>query len=140
MHSIIHARSPLRCASGPIGQRIDCLYHTSYIHLMSYRVEYFNEAVEAEVMEWPAGILASFIRIAERIVEHGPNLGLPYTRAMGDGLFEIRAKGQEGIGRALFCTVVGKRIVILHGFIKKTEQTPQRALDAARRRMKEIRS
>lgn len=107
---------------------------------MSYRVEYFNEAVEAEVMEWPAGILASFIRIAERIVEHGPNLGLPYTRAMGDGLFEIRAKGQEGIGRALFCTVVGKRIVILHGFINKTEQTPQRTLDAARRRMKEIRS
>ena len=42
---------------------------------------------------------------------------------MGDGLFEIRAKGQEGIGRALFCTVVGKRIVILHGFIKKTEKT-----------------
>ena len=68
-----------------------------------------------------------------------PNLGMPYTRAMGDGLFEIRAKGQEGIGRALFCTVVGKRIVILHGFIKKTEQTPQRALDTARRRMKEVR-
>ena len=66
-------------------------------------------------------------------------LANPYTRAMGDGLFEIRAKGQEGIGRALFCTVVGKRIVILHGFIKKTEQTPQRALDTARRRMKEVR-
>ena len=48
-------------------------------------------------------------------------------------------KGQEGIGRALFCTVVGKRVVILHGFIKKTEQTPQRALDTARRRMKEVR-
>ena len=88
---------------------------------------------------WPGGILASFTRIAERITEHGPNLGMPYTRAMGDGLFEIRAKGQEGIGRALFCTVVGKRIVILHGFIKKTEQTPQRALDTARRRMKEVR-
>lgn len=64
---------------------------------------------------------------------------MPYTCAMGDGLFEIRAKGQEGIGRALFSTVVGKRIFILHGFIKKTEQTPQRALDTARRRMKEVR-
>lgn len=106
---------------------------------MSYRIEFFNEAVEAELMEWPGGILASFTRIAERITEHGPNLGMPYTRAMGDGLFEIRAKGQEGIRRALFCTVVGKRIVILHGFITKTEQTPQRALDTARRRMKEVR-
>ena len=106
---------------------------------MGYRIEFFNEAVEAEVMAWPGGILASFTRIAERITEHGPNLGMPYTRAMGDGLFEIRAKGQEGIGRALFCTVVGKRIVILHGFIKKTEQTPRRAWDTARRRMKEVR-
>ena len=107
---------------------------------MSYRIEFFNEEVQADVLGWPAGIRASFTRIAERMMEHGPNLGLPYTRAMGDGLFEIRAKGQEGIGRALFCTVVGKRIVILHGFIKKTEQTPARALDAARRRMKEVRS
>lgn len=106
---------------------------------MSYRIEFFSEIVKNEIMEWPGGILASFTRIAERITEHGPNLGMPYTRAMGDGLFEIRAKGHEGIGRALFCTVVGKRIVILHGFIKKTEQTPPRALDAARRRMKEIR-
>ncbi len=106
---------------------------------MSYRIEFFNEGVAAEVMGWPAGIRASFSRIAERMVEHGPNLGLPYTRAMGDGLFEIRAKGQEGIGRALFCTVVGKRVVVLHGFIKKTEQTPLRALDTARRRMKEVR-
>ena len=51
---------------------------------MSYRIAFFNEAVEAEVMEWPGGILASFTRIAERITEHGPNLGMPYTRAMGD--------------------------------------------------------
>ena len=46
---------------------------------MGYRIEFFNEAVEAEVMEWPGGILASFTRIAERITEHGPNLGMPYT-------------------------------------------------------------
>ncbi len=106
---------------------------------MNYRIEFFSDAVKAEVMKWPAGLLASFTRIAELIAEHGPNLGMPYTRAMGEGLFEIRAKAQEGIGRALFCTVVGKRVVILHGFIKKTEQTPRRALDTARRRMKEVR-
>ena len=34
---------------------------------MSYRIEFFNEAVQAEVTEWPGGILASFTRIAERI-------------------------------------------------------------------------
>jgi hypothetical protein len=41
------------------------------------------------------------------IKEIGPNLGMPYTRPMGDGLFEIRAKGKEGIGRSLLCTVKG---------------------------------
>ena len=72
------------------------------------------------------------------MVEHGANLGLPYTKAMGGGLFEIRAKGQEGIGRAFFCTLVGQRIVILHSFIKKTDKTPKRELDIAKQRMKEI--
>lgn len=73
------------------------------------------------------------------MTDTGPNLGMPYTRAMGDGLFEIRANGQEGIGRAMFCTLVGRRVVVLHGFIKKTEQTPAKDLDTARRRMKEVR-
>ncbi len=63
---------------------------------------------------------------------------MPHTRAMGGGLFEIRAKGREGIGRAFYCTVIGQRIVILHAFTKKTDQTPQRELDIARTRMKEV--
>lgn len=105
---------------------------------MAYQIEFFNDAVQAEILGWPVGIRASFTRIAERMVEHGPNLGMPYTRAMGNGLFEIRAKGNEGIGRALFCTVVDRRVVILHGFIKKTEQTPAKELRTARQRMKEV--
>jgi phage-related protein len=106
---------------------------------MTCTIEFFNESVRDEILGWPAGIRASFTRIAERMAEHGPNLGMPYTRAMGDGLFEIRAKGQEGIGRALFCTQIGCRVVVLHGFIKKTEQTPTKAMEIARRRMKEVR-
>ena len=68
----------------------------------------------------------------------GPNLGKPYTAAMGEGLFEIRAKGKEGIGRSLFCTIKGHEIVILHSFIKKTQKTPQQALALARKRMKDV--
>jgi phage-related protein len=70
--------------------------------------------------------------------EHGPNLGMPHTRAMGDGLFEIRALGPEGIGRAFFCTLIGGRIVILHGFIKKTAKTPPKELSLARTRLQEV--
>jgi phage-related protein len=69
----------------------------------------------------------------------GPHLGMPFTRPMGDGLFEIRAKGKEGIGRAFFCTTVGSTIMILHAFIKKTQKTPHRDLELARRRLQEVR-
>ena len=63
---------------------------------------------------------------------------VPHTRALGDGLFEVRAKAEEGIGRAFFCALVGRRIVILHGFIKKTDKTPKRELTIARNRLKEV--
>jgi phage-related protein len=105
---------------------------------MSYALEFYSESVQDEILAWPDGIQASFTRIAEQMTEHGPNLGMPYTRAFGEGLFEIRAKGREGIGRAFFCTLVGRRVVILHGFIKKTEQTPVKELRTARQRLKEV--
>lgn len=73
-----------------------------------------------------------------RMEEFGPNLGMPHTRALGNGLFEIRAKAEEGIGRAFFCTMVGRKIVILHSFIKKTDKTPKRELDIAITRQKEV--
>lgn len=63
---------------------------------------------------------------------------MPFTRAMGKGLFEIRAKGHAGIARGLFCTISKNRIVILHAFIKKTEATPPKELDLAIKRMKEV--
>ena len=106
---------------------------------MNYQIQFFNKSVKAEIDAWPIGINASFVRIAEQIVLSGPNLGLPYTRPFGDGLFEIRARGPEGIGRAFFCCLVGCQIIILHGFIKKTQTTPIKDLKLARKRLKEIR-
>lgn len=65
---------------------------------------------------------------------------MPQSRAMGQGLFELRCKGQEGISRAFYCTVVGREIVVLHSFIKKTQETPDRDLAVARKRLKEVRN
>ena len=105
---------------------------------MPYAIVYYNAAVQASIEAWPSGISASDVRLVEQMVVSGPNLGLPYTRPFGDGLFEIRAKGAEGIGRAFFCSLVGQRVVILHGFIKKAQQTPHKELKLARRRLKEV--
>ena len=71
------------------------------------------------------------------MVDFGANLGLPHTRAMGGGLFELRLSGSEGIARVFFCVRSGKRIVLLHGFIKKTQATPQTELDKAKKLLAE---
>jgi phage-related protein len=105
---------------------------------MNYDIEFFAASVEVLIAKWPSGIFASFVRITEQMVVSGPNLGMPYTKAMGDGLFEIRARGAEGLGRAFFCCMKGRRVVILHGFIKKTQATPIKELRLAKQRMKEV--
>lgn len=105
---------------------------------MVFHLSYYNETVETEFDAWPVGLRARFRALTIRMEEYGPNLGMPHTRALGNGLFEIRAKAEEGIGRVFFCTMVGRKIVILHGFIKKTDKTPKRELDIALTRQKEV--
>jgi len=64
---------------------------------------------------------------------------LKVVRALGlQWLFEIRAKGKEGIGRAFFCMVVDRRIIILHAFIKKSQKTPVKELAIARKRLADV--
>jgi phage-related protein len=107
---------------------------------MPYTVDYFNQRVLDEVESWPVGILADYARLVELLMEFGPDLRMPHSRTMGGGLFELRPRGREGIGRALYCFVVGQQVVVLHAFVKKSQVTPQRDLDIARKRMKEVRN
>ncbi len=81
---------------------------------------------------------ARYVAYTERMKQFGANLGMPHTRAMGGGLFELRLKGADGIARVFYCVAHKRRIVMLHSFIKKTEATPKRDLEIARRRKKEI--
>ena len=105
---------------------------------MSFDIEYFHERVLAEIESWPVDVLADYARLLELLTEHGPSLRLPHSRAFGDGLFELRPRGRSGIGRAFYCFLIGKRVVVLHAFIKKTQQTPDRELKLARKRLKEL--
>ena len=107
---------------------------------MSWIVTFFNEKVREETLEFPDGILADFLHLTEIIEKFGPAIGKPYTAPMGSGLFEIRARGKEGIGRSLFCTFKGQEIIILNSFVKKTQKTPKKEIDKARKRMKELKN
>ncbi|MDP1613612.1 MAG: type II toxin-antitoxin system RelE/ParE family toxin [Sulfuritalea sp.] len=105
---------------------------------MDYTINYYSDAVQEQIMELPDTLAARYIVLTRRMIALGPNIGEPHTKAFGDGLFELRLKGAEGIARVFFCTLVGKRIVMLHSFIKKSERTPSREREVAETRMKEI--
>ena len=105
---------------------------------MTWTITYYSETVQNSVIGLPKGFLARYIRYTDRMEIYGPDLGLPHTRSMGDGLFELRLKSAEGIARVFYCTLIGRNIVMLHQFIKKTEKTPRKEMDIARKRMKEL--
>ena len=105
---------------------------------MIWRLSFYSVELQEEILGLPAGFVARFLRYAERMEAYGPDLGMPHTRAMGDGLFELRLKAAEGIARVFYCTLVGRRVVMLHQFVKKSEKTPRRELMIGRSRMKEV--
>lgn len=105
---------------------------------MNWAITYYGESVQADILALPAGLLARYLRYADRMEVYGPDLGMPHTRAMGGGLFELRVRATEGIARVLYCTMIEKRVMILHQFTKKTKKTPPKELGIARRRMKEL--
>ena len=110
------------------------------IWIMKWKITYYNDDVTDAIKAWPKGIKSKFLRTIDLIEEHGAQLRPPMTDYLGDGLFEIRVKAQEGIGRAFFCYVLKQEIVILHAIIKKTQKTPQKELKLAKNRMKEVKS
>ena len=105
---------------------------------MSFVIEYYNAKVLSDIENWPVDILANYFKIAELLEEFGPEIRMPHSKPFGDGLLEIRARGKDGVGRAFYCFKKGKRIVILHSFVKKTQQTPAKELKLARKRRKEV--
>lgn len=105
---------------------------------MAFEIEYFHERVLTEIQSWPVDVLADYARLVELLAEYGPSLRLPHSRAFGDGLFELRPRGRAGIGRAFYCFLIGRRVVVLHAFIKKSQQTPDSELKLVRKRLKEV--
>lgn len=88
----------------------------------------------------PAGLSAKYFHLTDLMLEFGADLGMPHTKAMSDGLCELRVKGKEGIARVFYCTKVGKRIIMLHGFVKKTQKTPAKELRKAQQRLSEVKN
>ncbi len=105
---------------------------------MTWTVETVS-AVDAEIEELPMALRARLVRLLEVVENVGVNaLRAPHVRHLEGKLWELRVKAREGIARGIYVTVTGRRIVVLHVFVKKSRKTPQRALKTARERMRKV--
>lgn len=112
--------------------------YANILQTSNWQITYYNDRVQRDVWAMPAGIAADYLRLTEAMALYGADLRMPHSRAMGGGLFELRPKGPEGIGRVFYCTQVGKTIVVLHSFVKKTQETPDAEMRVARKRLKDV--
>jgi phage-related protein len=98
-----------------------------------------DAVVDAEVAALPKDMQAAFLRLAERIESVGlERIGQPHIKHLQGKLWEMRLNGRDGIARAIYVTRIGRRVVVVHAFVKKTRKTPRAALEIAERRTREI--
>ena len=91
---------------------------------------------ETELQALPADMRGRFLRIAEMLEKLGPHqVGLPHVRPLEGKLWEMRMQGRDGIARAVYAAIHGRRLLVLHAFVKKTQATPRMALNIARTRL-----
>jgi phage-related protein len=110
----------------------------SKLDITGWCVETLDERVDAELAALAPDLRARFDWIARLLAEHGPQqVREPYVKPLGGKLWEMRMKGRDGIARAVYVAAVGKRLVVLHVFVKKTQKTPRAALETATRRAEE---
>lgn len=106
---------------------------------MAWTVIFLDETVEAEMEAQPGDIRARFDKMREIVVEHGPvRLPPKWVKHIDGELWELRMKGRDGIARAFYAAVTGKRLVILRVFTKKSQKTPPREIKLAKKRAEEI--
>lgn len=106
---------------------------------MTWRVEFLDSRVRAELDAFPEDIRARFERIVRMIETHGlEQVHEPYVKHLEGRVWEMRMKGRDGIARAAYVTATGRRVVVVHVFGKKTQKTPRNALRTALQRAKEV--
>ncbi|HTT82148.1 MAG TPA: type II toxin-antitoxin system RelE/ParE family toxin [Rhizomicrobium sp.] len=114
----------------------------AHTHLPEMPVAFYRSAAGAEpVREWLRSLAPKDRRIIGgdlATVQIGWPLGMPLCRALGHGLWEVRSNLPGRRTARLLFFVHSGRIGVVHGFVKKTQKTPDEDLNLARRRMKEM--
>jgi phage-related protein len=106
---------------------------------VQWQVEILDDTVREEIRSLPKDLRARFVRLADLISQAGlEHLREPHVKHLKDKLWEMRLMGRDGIARALYVTAIGRRVVVVRVFAKKTQKTPLSEIELALRRAKEI--
>ena len=92
-----------------------------------------RKPVEEFLDSLPAKMRIKAIDSLDLLEEYGNQLRKPYSKALNDGIFELRIKFASDISRIFYFFYVGNKIVVTNGFIKKTQKTPSNELEKARK-------
>lgn len=76
---------------------------------------------------------AKIFKVAELLEHNGPSLRMPYSEYLGEDIFQIRAKQGTNIARILYFFVIGKKVILTNGFTKKTQKTPKKEIELAKK-------
>lgn len=94
---------------------------------------------ERELRTLPADFQSHFLQASGMLEEFGPQkVGMPLVRPLERKLWEMRLRGRDGIARAIYFTVTGRRIVVVRFFVKKAQTTPRHEIKLALKRMSEF--
>ncbi|HAK87581.1 MAG TPA: type II toxin-antitoxin system RelE/ParE family toxin [Nitrospiraceae bacterium] len=107
---------------------------------MDWTIDYYKDAQGNEPVREFLNSLhrpahAKAMRLIDTLSEYGVLLKEPFTKQIKGKIRELRVKDAQGNIRILYFTYTGRRFVLLHGFIKKTDKTPEREIETAEKRM-----
>jgi len=81
----------------------------------------------------PPKMKAKILRLIDILETNGPELREPYSKHSNDGIFELRGKIGSDTSRVLYFFMIGKRVILTHGFIKKTQKTPPSEIERVKK-------
>jgi len=106
---------------------------------VNWQVVVLNKTVQEDLDALPKDIRARLIRVTRLIAQQGLEyVREPYIKHLTGKLWEMRLKSRDGIARALYVTALGRRVIIIRAFVKKTQKTPDSEIDIALKRAKEV--
>jgi len=108
-----------------------------HLHRLEFDIKFYDKTDGTKpakdfILELPPKMRAKVLRIIDMLETNGTDLREPYSKHLNDGIFELRAQIGSDISRVLYFFMIGRKAVLTHGFIKKTQKTPPTEIDKAK--------